>query len=191
MNIVIRNRWNDSIIWEGEADSMKDAIEKLVAARANLSGANLRGANLRGANLRGANFGDADLRGTNLSDANLIDANLGGAGLESIKTDFIYAILKLPDEIPNLRQKFIDGQIDGSTYSGECACLAGTIANHRGIDVDELKDIFPVSSVSPRESFAAHVKPGDTPENNQVAKYFVEWIDEALLMIENIRGAKS
>ena len=53
-------RWYDSsyTCWEGEAETLSDAVKKAVAG-----GANLRGANLRGANLGGANLGGADLRG--------------------------------------------------------------------------------------------------------------------------------
>ncbi len=200
MHITIKCRWKDTILFEGEFESTKHAVEKAVEQKANLRGANLRGANLIGANLIGANLIDAnlidadlrgaDLRGANLRGANLIDANLIDANLEPIKTDFICAILKLPNEIPNLRQKFIEGKINGSTYSGECACLAGTIANHLKINAEDLpeKFNFPVDSSSPRESFAMSVREGDTPENSQIAAFFVEWIDEALSVIENIKA---
>ena len=226
MLIKIKCRWKDTVIFEGEFESLKHAAEKaadekiylrdadLVGADlsdANLVDANLSGADLVGANLSGANLRDANLSGANLSDANLVDANLSGADLvganlsganlrganlvgadlEPIKTDFICAILRLPNEIPNLYQKFIEGKINGSTYSGECACLAGTIANNLHIDTDTLREKFnfPVDSSSPRESFAMSVQEGDTPENSQIAAFFVEWIDEALAMIANIKAA--
>ncbi len=72
---------NNSVIWEGEAATVKDAIHAAIAARANLSWANLSGANLSGANLSWANLSGADLSGANLSGANLSGANLSGANL--------------------------------------------------------------------------------------------------------------
>ncbi|MEZ4275907.1 MAG: pentapeptide repeat-containing protein [Nitrospirales bacterium] len=82
----IINRYNESILWEGEAASIKEALALAIQQRANLRDANLRdadlgGANLRGANLRGANLRDADLGGANLRGANLRGANLRGANL--------------------------------------------------------------------------------------------------------------
>jgi hypothetical protein len=119
---------------------------------ANLEGANLRDANLRGAYLggaylRGANLGGANLEGANLRDANLEGANLGGANLGALEPDSplypikldLWAVLdQAPAEVQGLRQALVEGQVDGSTYTGECACLVGTIANVRKIDIEEL-----------------------------------------------------
>jgi Pentapeptide repeats (8 copies) len=66
----------DELLWSGEAESLRDAVEKAV-----LSGANLRGARLVGANLVGANFEGADLGGADLGGADLGGADLGGADL--------------------------------------------------------------------------------------------------------------
>jgi uncharacterized protein YjbI with pentapeptide repeats len=86
MTIQIKNRYTDSIIFEGEYENLELAVEAAVKSDANLRGANLRGANLwganlRGANLLGANLEDANLRGANLWGANLEGANLRGANL--------------------------------------------------------------------------------------------------------------
>jgi hypothetical protein len=64
MKFEIRNRWNDSVIFEIEADSFVKAVEQKIAERANLYGANLYGANLYGANLYGANLYGANLTDT-------------------------------------------------------------------------------------------------------------------------------
>ena len=105
---------------------------------ANLSDADLNGADLSDADLSDANLRDADLSGANLSDAdlsgaNLRGANLLGANLQSFKQDLIAEVLRLPDELEALRETISAGKIDGSTYSGECACLAGTLAKARGL----------------------------------------------------------
>ena len=162
-----------AVIYTSQAATVKDAVVEAVA-----KGANLRGANLRGANLRGANLGDA---------------NLGGANLAFFKTDLIAEILKLPDELENLRDTLKAGKIDGSTYSGECSCLAGTIAKHRGIEEyqgTEIKEngiAFIANSSSPREQFFMAIRKGDTPENNGAAKVALEWIEEAIVMRDHIR----
>jgi hypothetical protein len=47
---TIVSRWDPStVLWTGEASSLKAATEHAVATGANLEGANLRGANLEGA----------------------------------------------------------------------------------------------------------------------------------------------
>ena len=66
MKFDIRNRWNNSVMFEVEADSFVKAVEKQIAERADLRRADLCGANLRGADLRGANLRGADLRGADL-----------------------------------------------------------------------------------------------------------------------------
>jgi hypothetical protein len=43
--------------------------------------------------------------------------------LRTIKHDVWGMLLQAHAEVPALRQAIIDGKVDGSTYSGECACL--------------------------------------------------------------------
>lgn len=81
MLIKIKCRWKDTVIFEGEFESIKQAIEKAVVEKINLRGANLSNANLRDANLRDANLSGANLSGANLSNANLSGTYLGGANL--------------------------------------------------------------------------------------------------------------
>ena len=83
MIFKIHNRWDNSVMFEVEADSFAKAVE---AKHADLRGAYLRGANLTGANLTDANLtgaylGGANLRGAYLRGANLTGAYLGGANL--------------------------------------------------------------------------------------------------------------
>jgi uncharacterized protein YjbI with pentapeptide repeats len=161
---------------------------------ANLSGANLSGANLWGANLSGANLSGADLSGADLWGANLSDANLSDANLSDIKADFLSAVLRLPNELEALRAAIIGGKIDGSTYSGECACLAGTLAKARGLedyrgrDIGQGPTVFHASASSPREKFFTAIRPGDTPESNGAAKIALAWTDEAIAIRDMIRA---
>ena len=162
---------------------------------ANLTRANLTGANLTRANLDGANLTRANLTGANLYVANLTRANLTRANLEIFKKDLIAEILKLPDELENLRDTIIAGKINGSSYTGDCACLAGTIAKHRGLDNissgDEIKEngcVFVADSSSPRERWFMMIAPGQNPENHQPAKVALDWVNEAIVIRDHIRG---
>ncbi len=82
----IKNRWNDSVLFECEVpDDMasglrtRHALEKAVASGANMAGAYLADANMAGANLAGANMAGAYLADANLAGANMAGAYLAGA----------------------------------------------------------------------------------------------------------------
>ena len=77
----ITSRFGGITLYECEADSLLEALQKAVKARANLTGANLDGANLTRANLDGANLTGANLSGANLTGAYLTGAYLTGANL--------------------------------------------------------------------------------------------------------------
>ena len=70
-----------SLLFESEAESLRELLVGAVKSGANLSGADLSGANLYGADLSGANLSRANLYGADLSRANLSGANLYGANL--------------------------------------------------------------------------------------------------------------
>ena len=136
MKYTVKNRFNGDVIFDIEAESFSEAIEKHLAGDANLRDANLRDANLRDANLRGADLRDAnlrgaDLRGANLRGADLSDANLRGANLRD--ANLRGADLRgAPFAIPNIHQKIyesasIDGALDmGSWHTCQTThCRAG------------------------------------------------------------------
>ncbi len=76
MTTEIKHRWNGSILFTSQAESLRSAVIEAVKSKTNLSNADLRGADLSNAYLR-----DADLSGANLSNTNLIGANLSNADL--------------------------------------------------------------------------------------------------------------
>jgi hypothetical protein len=208
----VKSRWTGEVLFTAHIQPglnwrlrLGAAVKWAIGNRgADLGGANLRdadlgGANLGGANLGGADLGDADLGGANLGGADLCDAdlggaNLGGANLGGIKADFLSEVLRLPDELEALRDALTAGKIDGSTYSGECACLAGTLAKAHGeedYDGEHLtlgSVVFHADVYSPREQWFLSIKEGDTPENSQVSAIALEWTNEAIAMRDNIRG---
>jgi hypothetical protein len=146
---------------------------------ASLRGANLRGADLCGANLRGASLRDADLRGANLRGANVCDADLPGANLRGYRDDLWAVVSYSPCEAQGLRDRIADGKIDGSTYTGECACLSGSLEAeakiHNRIFNSDLRD-----SSRPIEKFFLAIKIGDKPSKSQFAKLALEWVDQWL-----------
>jgi hypothetical protein len=144
---------------------------------ADLRNADLSGADLRNADLRNADLRNADLSGAVLRNADLSGAVLIGAVLTPIKHDLWAALLAQPAEIAGLRQAITEGRVDGSQYSGACACLVGTIANTAGCAYNKLPKLKP-DAERPAERFFLAIKPGDTPETSQLAKLAVEWIDE-------------
>ena len=88
MKTQIKDRFTGAVLFECDTPdnvssglAVRDALEKAVASRANLSGADLSGADLYGANLSGANLSGADLSGADLYGANLSGADLSGADL--------------------------------------------------------------------------------------------------------------
>jgi hypothetical protein len=89
--------------------------------------------------------------------------------------------------VEGLRKALVEGRVDGSTYTGKCACLVGTIANVRGCRTDELPVLKP-QAYRPAERFFLGISKGDTPEKNQFSKLALEWVDQWLA---NVKGAFS
>ena len=176
------------------ADLSRADLSRADLSRADLSDANLSDANLSGADLSGANLSGANLSDANLWRADLSRADLSRADLSDIKADFLSEVLRLPNELEALRAAIIGGKIDGSTYSGECACLAGTLAKARGLedyqgrDIGQGPTVFHASASSPREKFFNAIRPGDTPESNGAAKIALAWTDEAIAIRDMIRA---
>ena len=166
-------------------------------SRANLSYANLRHADLSHADLRGADLRDADLRdavlsgavlsgavlrGADLSGADLSDAvlrgavlsgaDLRGAVLRHIKADFWMILIMARREVPALISALQEGKVDGSTYSGACACLCGTLENAGAA-------LLPHVASSPAESWFVPIRPGDKPDSENEGgfrvKMALEW----------------
>jgi uncharacterized protein YjbI with pentapeptide repeats len=78
----------------------------------------------------------------------------------------VWAILDAaPGEVAALREKMLAGEIDGSVYQGECACLCGTIANAQGVPYTDLEGITP-DAERPAERWFGPIRRGDKPTDN-------------------------
>ena len=94
---------------------------------------------------------------------------------------FIFEHLK--EEIPFLREKLMKGEVDGTQYKGECACLIGTIAKKKGNGdgIDNTCKAIPYYDKGTHnmgETWFLSIHKGDTPKNNIFAKHAVNLIDE-------------
>ena len=166
-NVTIRrilHRWTGAVLWEGPAETVRDALHAALAARANLTGADLT---------------DANLTGADLTRADLTDANLTDADLTPIRDDLWAVLSAVPAEVPALIAALEAGRVNGSTYSGECACLVGTIANARGCLYTDVPNLRPNSSRL-IERFFLGIQIGDTPATSQAAKLAHEWASDWL-----------
>ena len=212
--IIIRNRWNCSVLfeWESLNNTVKETVIKAIKSGADLSGANLSGAdlseadlseaNLFAADLSGADLSGANLVGANLYEANLVGADLSGADLSKanlfaadlskadlfaadlskIKYDFFGRLLTQKEEVKYLKQKLINGEVDGSVYQGDCCCFVGTIAKAKKCNYKDLNGLPPDAS-STTESWFLGIKKGYTPDNSQISKITLNWIEEFESMI--------
>lgn len=109
MLIQIKNRWNDSIIFEGDFDCLASAIIEAVRKNAYLASANLAGAYLAGANLAGANLGGANLGGANLA---------GAKGVNKYLTTDLYMLYDQPGLIRAYKLINADGEGNYSRNNG-------------------------------------------------------------------------
>ena len=151
----------------------------LVGARldgARLDGARLVGARLDGASLDGASLDGASLDGASLDGARLDGARLDGADLSRIRADFFAVLDSTPFEVPGLEIALEEGLVNGSSYTGECACLVGTIAKVRECEVQSIYGLKPDSDRLAERWFLA-IKP-DMPVTHPVVSITLGWIRE-------------
>jgi hypothetical protein len=145
---------------------------------ADLSSADLRSADLRSADLRWADLRWADLRWADLRSADLRSADLSSADLRQFKADLWMTLTQNRAEVPGLITALKAGKVNGSTYTGPCACLVGTIANVRGVDYVSLDH----DSGNPAERWFTMIKEGDKPGDDSgggfASKMALEWAEE-------------
>ena len=95
----------------------------------------------------------------------------------------MYKCLIRKNEVAGLKEALLKGNIDGSAYEGNCCCFVGTLAKVAGCNYKNLEGITP-NSHSPVEKWFMGISAGDTPENNELSKLTVEWIDEFIKLIK-------
>lgn len=169
ITVEIKKRWSSAVIYATQVECDDPAPMRTAVIRANLiSNADISGADLSGADLR-----SAYLRGAYLS-----NANLRSAYLDPIRDDLRAVLDSAPAEVAGLLAKLDGGEVDGSAYQGECACLVGTIANLRGCDVSALTNGLTPDSSRPAERWFLAIGRGSTPGTNPIAAVTRDWIVE-------------
>ena len=169
------------------ADLSGAVLRNAVLRNAVLSGADLRNAVLRnadlsGADLRNADLRNADLRNADLRNADLRNADLSGAVLRSFKADVWMTLTENRHEAAGVATAIREGRVDGSTYTGDCACLVGTIANVRQVNARDLSH----DPNRPAEQWFTMIhagdKPGDDTGGGFAAGLALEWVEEWCLL---------
>ena len=171
MSIIIRNRRDETkiIATVEDTDDLREAVIRLVK--------------------KGVDLRDADLDGANLYGADLTGANLYGANLTPVRDDLWAVLSSAPAEVPALIAALEAGHVNGSSYTGDCACLVGTIANARHCSVESLGALKPNADRAAERFFLA-IKTGDTPDKSQFAKLARDWSQEWLSRMEATFGAR-
>jgi hypothetical protein len=169
-----------------DADLTGAVLRRAVLTDADLTGAVLTGADLTDADLTGAVLRRADLTDAVLRRADLTDADLTGAvltdavgladWLATIRDDIFAVLDAAPNEVAGLADALRQGRVNGSVYSGECACLLGTLANVRGCAVDGLG--IPADSSRPAEQWFLRISVGQTPNSSIECALAFAWVCE-------------
>ena len=180
--IEIKSRWLGGKVlfeYEDEDNSTKKALEKAVAEGADLEGAYLKGADLEGAYLEGADLEGAYLKGAYLRGVK----NLPQWFINVCSRDLLFVFEHLKEELPFLREKIISGEVEGTQYEGECACLIGTFGKGDMAECKKVATKIPFYDIGLHnygEQWFWNIRKGDTPENNSFAKHALELIDLVL-----------
>jgi len=101
------------------------------------------------------------------------------SSLDFVKADIWDILSKATHEVPALRQALLEGKVDGSTYTGSCACLVGTLANARGVGFASIPGVNPDAD-RPAERWFTGIRRGDRPTTNPISAAALYWVDEFL-----------
>lgn len=133
MNIQIKNRYNNKVIFEYDCEdntirkTVQEAIKaKVSLVQANLAGVNLKNINFNGVNLKAVNFSDSDLEHSTFDNACLVSSYFGFTNLRYVdfrKADlsgvnFVDSIIEYADfrESDLTYARFEDAIIRCSTF---------------------------------------------------------------------------
>jgi hypothetical protein len=124
-------------------------------------------------------------------------ADFSSRELEIFKRDFITEILKVPNDLDQLRQALIEGLINSnntdSPYAGTlgnafCAALPYHVYDGEPLQGDGYA--FTYDPDSPREIWFQQIEPGATPETSEAVRLTLAWLDEAIAIRANIWATK-
>jgi hypothetical protein len=111
-----------------------------------------------------------------ITNAILFEVEIGSLRVDQARADIEAVLAIAPDEVPSLLATVRQGRIDGSVYTGSCACLVGTVANIRGCRYDEMPDLRPDAD-RPAEVWFRALRPGHTEAVSIHAALTCQWIE--------------
>jgi len=95
--------------------------------------------------------------------------------------------MHLRSELLFLRDKLVQGAVDGTEYEGPCGCLIGTLGHGTSEGVDRVVSAIPYYVKGLHnygEQWFWQIRQGDTPENSFFAAH-------ALALIDRVIGLKA
>src|SRR3990167_6145284 len=192
IKIAIKSWLNGEVLFEYEKENntIKDTVLEAIKTSADLRSANLTSADLTSADLTSADLTSANLTYADLTSADLTSADLTSADLTKLPVSFInlasrdmlFIFRSLKKELPFLKKKLEEGEVDGTQYEGDCACLIGTLAN-ADESIEKICEAIPYYDKglhNPSENWFWQIKRGDTPKTNQFAKHALLLINQVL-----------
>ncbi|MBO1267068.1 hypothetical protein, partial [Arthrobacter cavernae] len=129
-----------------------------------------------GADLYGADLYGADLYGQTLD-------KLPRAFIEACSRDILFIMEHLKAEVPFLKEKLLAGEVDGSQYEGDCACLVGSLAKGKETSVANVCSTIPYytkGTHNPGEQWFLNIHEGDMPADNAFSKHAVSLCNQVL-----------
>ncbi len=143
---------------------------------AGYSAPEVRAAGYSASALRSAGYSASALRDTELSSERDIKNKCKKMGRE--ESQFV---------CDTLYRGLMDGRQYGSIES--CGCFLGSAAKKARLSVDDFCKKLGIkkNADSPAEKWFMGVSVGDTPENNYAAKKGVEWIEEAIKEMDEVK----
>ena len=83
--------------------------------------------------------GSADLRSADLR----LAKNIPQDYINICSRDMLFIFQALKSELPYLRKKIVEGEIDGTQYEGDCACLIGSLKKGTDGGVEKVCEFIP------------------------------------------------
>jgi hypothetical protein len=108
--------------------------------------------------------------------------NLPTNFINQCSRDILFILNCLKSEVPALKEKLLAGEVDGTQYEGECACLVGSLAKTKG-SVDKVCAAIPFYEKGTHnmgETFFLNIHEGDKPETNWFSKHALRLCNEVL-----------
>ena len=103
MKFQIKHRYSLAVLFEAEAGTLNEVVQKAVAQRIDLRGSDLSGSDLSGSDLTYSDLRGSNLRGSDLTSSDLRGSKLSGSDLYDVKIRDGITVSRAPIQINGLR----------------------------------------------------------------------------------------